>query len=79
MSAQKGSRALIAGVGMIPFVKPGASEDFDVMGAKAASDALKDAGINISDVQQAYVGMSMAIPRVVRKPFTDSARWACPL
>jgi len=56
MPAQKGSRALIAGVGMIPFMKPGASEDFDVMGAKAASDALKDAGINISDVQQAYVG-----------------------
>ena len=41
---------------MIPFTKPGASEDFDVMGAKAASDALKDAGIAIEEVQQAYAG-----------------------
>lgn len=41
---------------MIPFTKPGASEDFDVMGVKAASDALKDAGIAIEEVQQAYAG-----------------------
>jgi acetyl-CoA acetyltransferase len=51
-----GQKALIAGVGMIPFTKPGASEDFDVMGAKAGEDALRDAGISITDVQQAYVG-----------------------
>lgn len=41
---------------MIPFTKPGASEDFDVMGAKAATQALDDAGLDITQVQQAYVG-----------------------
>lgn len=56
MTSQSESKAHIAGVGMIPFTKPGASEDFDVMGAKAAADALADAGIDISQVQQAYVG-----------------------
>jgi len=50
------SNARIAGVGMIPFTKPGASESYDVMGAIAARLALADAGIAYSDLQQAYVG-----------------------
>jgi sterol carrier protein 2 len=50
------AKAYIAGVGMIPFTKPGASENFDLMGAGAARAALSDAGLEISDVQQAYVG-----------------------
>ena len=50
------AKALVAGVGMIPFAKPGASESYDVMGATAARAALKDAGIDYADVQQAYVG-----------------------
>jgi acetyl-CoA acetyltransferase len=50
------AKALVAGVGMIPFAKPGASESYDVMGATAARAALKDAGIDYAKVQQAYVG-----------------------
>lgn len=46
----------VAGVGMIPFTKPGQSEDWDVMAEKAARLALKDAGIGYNLVQQAYVG-----------------------
>ncbi|HEY2035290.1 MAG TPA: lipid-transfer protein [Rhizomicrobium sp.] len=46
----------IAGVGMIPFTKPGQSEAYHVMGSKAARIALKDAGLEYSDVQQAFVG-----------------------
>ncbi|NLP60672.1 lipid-transfer protein [Paraburkholderia sacchari] len=46
----------VAGVGMIPFKKPGTSETYDMMGAIAARDALADAGIEYSDVQQAYAG-----------------------
>jgi sterol carrier protein 2 len=46
----------VAGVGMIPFAKPGASETYDGMGAAAASAALADAGVSYVDVQQAYVG-----------------------
>ncbi|MBR0858040.1 lipid-transfer protein [Bradyrhizobium liaoningense] len=50
------SRAYVAGIGMIPFVKPGASEPYHVMGADAAKLALADAGLEYGKVQQAYVG-----------------------
>jgi acetyl-CoA acetyltransferase len=46
----------VAGVGMIPFQKPGQSEDWDVMAEKAARLALQDAGIDYAKVQQAFVG-----------------------
>ncbi|MEJ0024710.1 MAG: lipid-transfer protein [Rhizomicrobium sp.] len=49
-------KALVAGVGMTPFKKPGQSETWDVMGAEAARRALADAGLAYSDIQQAYVG-----------------------
>ena len=49
-------QVFVAGVGMIPFAKPGASEPYDVMGAAAAVDALADAGVAYREVQQAYVG-----------------------
>lgn len=47
---------LVAGVGMIPFTKAGASEDYPVMGANAARAALADAGVDYALVEQAYVG-----------------------
>ncbi|MCP1907764.1 sterol carrier protein 2 [Bradyrhizobium sp. USDA 4518] len=50
------SRTYIAGVGMIPFVKPGANAPYHVMGAEAAKLALADAGLDYGRVQQAYVG-----------------------
>jgi acetyl-CoA acetyltransferase len=56
MSGKATCKVFVAGVGMIPFAKPGASEPYDVMGAKAARAALADAGIDYSDVQQAYAG-----------------------
>ena len=46
----------VIGVGMTQFTKPGASEDYSVMGAKAIADALKDAGIDYREVQQAFAG-----------------------
>ncbi|SFH94551.1 lipid-transfer protein [Albimonas pacifica] len=46
----------VAGVGMIPFAKPGASAPYHAMGAEAARLALADAGIDYADVGQAYVG-----------------------
>ena len=46
----------VAGVGMIPFTKPGASDNYDVMGATAARLALDDAGISFDQIGQAYVG-----------------------
>ncbi len=47
---------LVAGVGMIPFAKPGTSDPYPVMGANAARAALADAGIDYALVGQACVG-----------------------
>ena len=50
------NKAIVAGVGMIPFSKPGKSESYDAMGVAATRAALADAGLQYTDVQQAYVG-----------------------
>ena len=46
----------VAGVGMIPFAKPGASDPYHVMGARAMRAALDDAGLSYDKVQQVYAG-----------------------
>ena len=46
----------VAGVGMIPFTKPGANAPYPQMAATATLAALADAGIGYEHVQQAYVG-----------------------
>ncbi len=56
MSTNSSERVFVAGVGMIPFTKPGASLPYDEMGAAAIRLALEDAGASYSDVQQAYAG-----------------------
>lgn len=50
------AKVLVAGVGMIPFAKPGNSAPYDEMGATAGALALKDAGIDYAFVRQAYAG-----------------------
>lgn len=47
---------IIAGVGMIPFSKPGASEPYFTMASKAIGLALSDAGLAYNEVEQAYAG-----------------------
>jgi acetyl-CoA acetyltransferase len=47
---------VVAGVGMVPFTKPGQSEDYNVMGAKAARAALEDSTLAYDLIEQAYVG-----------------------
>ncbi len=46
----------VAGVGMIPFKKPGASDGYQEMGEEAIRLALKDAGVSYDQIQQAYAG-----------------------
>ena len=46
----------VLGVGMIKFAKPGKSADYHEMAADAGRAALKDAGIEYGQVQQAYAG-----------------------
>ena len=48
--------ACVAGVGMIAFAKPGASEPYPQMGARAVRAALADAGLAYDAIEQAYVG-----------------------
>ena len=55
-SSVRKNKVVVAGVGMVPFAKPGASQTYDVMGAQATKMALKDCGLNYSTVKQAYVG-----------------------
>jgi sterol carrier protein 2 len=50
------SRVAVAGVGMIPFAKPGASAPYHEMGAEAGRRALADAGVGYEAIQQAYAG-----------------------
>lgn len=47
-------KVVIAGVGMVPFRKPGQSDSYDLMGANAAREALQDAGIAYALIEQAY-------------------------
>lgn len=46
----------VAGVGMLPFAKPGASEPYPLLGGKAAQAALRDAGVDYQSVEQVYTG-----------------------
>ena len=50
------NKVLVAGVGMIPFTKPGQSDDWDVMAERAIRQALADAGVSFDQVQQGYAG-----------------------
>ena len=45
--------AVISGVGMVPFAKPGASAPYYQMGAEAARQALADAGLDYAKGEQA--------------------------
>ena len=50
------SDVIVAGVGMIPFAKPGASAPYHEMGTEAVKLALADAGLGYEKVEQAYAG-----------------------
>jgi acetyl-CoA acetyltransferase len=47
---------LVTGVGMIPFAKPGAHRPYPEMAAEATRAALANAGLDYTQIQQAYVG-----------------------
>lgn len=49
-------KVYVIGVGMTPFTKPGASPEYNEMAKEAVGSALKDAGIDYREVEQAIVG-----------------------
>jgi sterol carrier protein 2 len=48
------NHAYITGVNMVKFEKPGRNEPYETMAAKAINGALADAGLTLSDIEQAY-------------------------
>ncbi|BFM17342.1 lipid-transfer protein [Maricurvus nonylphenolicus] len=50
------SKAIVAGVDMVKFAKPGQSESYRVMASKAIQGAVKEAGIDHTLIEQAYAG-----------------------
>lgn len=46
----------VIGVGMVKFTKPGAHEPYEIMAGKAVRAALADAGIEYTQIQQAFAG-----------------------
>ena len=51
-----GRKVNVIGVGMIKFSKPGESEDYHVMAAKAAKAALADANVQYKEIEQVVAG-----------------------
>jgi acetyl-CoA acetyltransferase len=51
-----GQEVVVAGVGMIPFTKPGSNAPYPAMAATAIHIALRDAGLAFELLQQAYAG-----------------------
>jgi acetyl-CoA acetyltransferase len=49
-------RVNVIGVGMVKFAKPGASEEYNVMAAKAMRAALEDAKTAYGEIQEAFCG-----------------------
>ena len=47
-------KVLVSGVGMVKFEKPGKQAPYREMVSKAVGDALKDAGLAYTDIQQAF-------------------------
>jgi acetyl-CoA acetyltransferase len=46
----------VAGVGMLPFAKPGASDPYPLLGARAAKAAMADARVDYPMIDQVYAG-----------------------
>ncbi len=50
------NNVVVAGVGMIPFTKPGKSDAYSAMGEQAARAALDDSNLPYCAIEQAFVG-----------------------
>jgi sterol carrier protein 2 len=46
----------VIGVGMTKFTSPKALRPYTEMGQEAVGDALKDAGVDYAEIEQAYAG-----------------------
>ena len=63
---------IIAGVGMVAFGKPGASDNYDVMGETAIREALADSGLDSPILNKHTLVMFMATAHAGKRLFTKS-------
>jgi hypothetical protein len=63
---------VVAGVGMIPFKKPGQSDSYSVMGATATRLALEDAGLPYDRSSRPTSAMCTVTPPAARPRCTRS-------
>jgi sterol carrier protein 2 len=70
---------IVAGVGMVPFAKPGRSATYDRMAADAVARALDDAGLALHDVEQAYAGYVYADSAAGQTALYDLGRTGIPV
>ena len=70
-------KVVVAGVGMVPFAKPGKSENYHQMGEQAAQLALRDARVDYAGIQQA-MNTALGVLRVFGcpiAPFGSGGGW----
>ena len=72
-------RVNVIGVGMTKFTSPKALIPYTVMGKQATTDALKDAGIDYKEIQQAYTGWVYADSCAGQKVLYDMGMTGIPI
>lgn len=72
-------RVNVIGVGMTKFVSPKALRAYNDMGAEALQDAIKDAGIDYSEIEEAYVGWVYADSCAGQRVLYDAGMTGIPI
>lgn len=70
---------IVAGVGLTPFRKPSEGFGYLELGAKAVRNALSDAGLVFSDIQQAYAGWVYADSTAGQRVLGDVGNTSLPV
>lgn len=73
------THALVAGVGMIKFVKPGMQKPYRVMAAEAIQHALDDAGVTAAMLQQVYASYAYGDSTCGQHAFYDVSQTGVPV
>ena len=73
------NNVIVAGVGMTKFCKPGQQEPYRVMAANAIKDAITDAGINVSQIEQGFASYIYGDSTCGQHAFYDVAQSGIPI
>lgn len=73
------TNSIVAGVGMVKFAKPGQQESYRVMASAAIKQAVAEAGIDSSQLQQAYGGYIYGDSTCAQHAFYDACMSGIPV